>query len=38
MKDGAVVKGAETEFKECDVVAASLTEFAEKVIKSKLKI
>lgn len=36
MKDGMVVRGAEPEFEECEAVAASFTEFAEKVIKGKL--
>lgn len=38
MKDGAVVRGAESEFEECEAAAASFTEFTEKVIKGKLKL
>lgn len=38
MEDGSVVKGAEPEFEECEVVATSFIEFTEKIVKGKLKL
>lgn len=36
LKDGSVVRGAEPEFEECETVAASFTDFTEKIMKKEL--
>ena len=36
MNDGSVVRGAEPEFEECEVVAGSFSDFMEKIVSGKL--
>lgn len=36
MKDGSIVRGAEPEFEECELVAVSFTDFLEKIMTSNL--
>ncbi|MDE6404037.1 MAG: hypothetical protein K2M20_00115 [Lachnospiraceae bacterium] len=38
MKDGSVVRGAEPEFDECEIVTTSFAEFIEKIAKGELQI
>lgn len=36
IKDGSIVYGAEPEFEECETVAASFTDFMEKIVKNQI--
>lgn len=38
VKDGSVVYGAEPEFEECETVAASFTDFVDKILKGELRL
>lgn len=38
MNDGSIVHGSEPEFEECEIVAASFTDFMEEIIKGELHL
>lgn len=38
IKDGSIVHGAEPEFEECEIVAASFMDFMEKIVKKELQL